>query len=34
MFYSPVTENPTELRPKSTLGGQPSESMFLLRYVK
>ncbi|XP_014646357.1 PREDICTED: serine/threonine-protein kinase ULK4 isoform X1 [Ceratotherium simum simum] len=23
-------ENPTELRPKSTLGGQPSESMFLL----
>ncbi|XP_040850226.1 serine/threonine-protein kinase ULK4 isoform X1 [Ochotona curzoniae] len=23
-------ENPTELRPKSTLGGQPNESMFLL----
>lgn len=34
LFYLPATENPSELRPKSTLGGQLNESMFLLRYVK
>uniref|UniRef100_A0A452T5T8 non-specific serine/threonine protein kinase n=1 Tax=Ursus maritimus TaxID=29073 RepID=A0A452T5T8_URSMA len=28
--FFPATENPTELRPKSTAGGQPNESMFLL----
>lgn len=33
MFYFPATENPAELRPKNTLGGQQNESMFLLRYV-
>lgn len=30
MFYFPATENPAELRPKNTLGGQQNESMFLL----
>lgn len=33
-FSFPATENPAELRPKNTLGGQLNESMFLLRYVK
>lgn len=30
-FSFPATENPAELRPKNTLGGQLNESMFLLR---
>lgn len=34
LFYLAATENPSELQPKSTVGGQLNESMFLLRYVK
>lgn len=34
VFSFPATENPTELRPKSTVGGQLNESLFLLRYVE
>lgn len=32
--YCLTTENPTELRPKSIMGGQLNESIFLLRYVQ
>lgn len=28
------TDNPSELRPKTTVGGQLNESIFLLRYVQ
>lgn len=34
MYCSSITENPTDLRPKSIMGGQLNESIFLLRYVK
>ena len=33
-FSFSAAENPAELRPKNTLGGQRNESMFLLRFVK